>query len=110
MYRVLMFVAGDYIVQYAYRDKNISEPVGLKLAPEPLLSNYGAGHMTQYNMDLDMMCMYNSQERSLDHFVRLGKEAGLQFVRVWDARDTSVIEFCLGDTRPIIGVLEGSTS
>ncbi|KAK0476361.1 S-adenosyl-L-methionine-dependent methyltransferase [Armillaria novae-zelandiae] len=90
----------DYIVQYAYRDKNISESVGLKLSPEPLLPNYGAGRMTQYNMDLDMMCMYNSQERSLDHFVRLGKEAGLQFVRVWDARETSVVEFCLGERSP----------
>ncbi|KAK0214404.1 O-methyltransferase-domain-containing protein [Armillaria fumosa] len=99
----------DYIIQHAYRDKNISESVSLKLAPEPLLQNYGAGRMTQYNMDLAMMCMYNSQERSLDHFVRLGKEAGLQFVRVWDAREISIVEFCLGE-RPIIGVPEGSTN
>ncbi|KAK0437395.1 S-adenosyl-L-methionine-dependent methyltransferase [Armillaria borealis] len=98
----------DYIIQHAYRDKNISEPVGLKLAPEPLLPNYGAGRMTQYNIDLDMMCMYNSQERSLDHFIRLGKEAGLQFVRVWDAREASIVEFCLVG-RPVVGVPGGST-
>ncbi|KAK0215214.1 S-adenosyl-L-methionine-dependent methyltransferase [Armillaria nabsnona] len=98
----------DYIIQHAYRDKNISESVGLKLAPEPLLPNYGAGGMAQYNMDLDMMCMYNSQERSLDHFVQLGKEAGLQFVRVWDARETSIVEFCL-EGRPIVDIPEGST-
>lgn len=65
--------------------------------------------MTQYSMDLDMMCMYNSQERSLYHFVELGKEAGLQFVRVWDARETSIIEFRLVGT-PLVGVPEGSPS
>ncbi|KAK0220874.1 S-adenosyl-L-methionine-dependent methyltransferase [Armillaria nabsnona] len=99
----------DYIIQHAYRDKNIPESVGLKLAPEPLLPNYGAGRMTQYNMDLDMMCMYNSQERSLSHFVELGKEAGLQFVRVWDAREASIVEFCL-EGRPVVGVPEGSAN
>ncbi|KAK0185211.1 S-adenosyl-L-methionine-dependent methyltransferase [Armillaria mellea] len=79
--RVLTVVAGDYIIQHP--------------APEPLLPNYGAGRMTQYNIDVEMMCVCNSQERSLGHFVELGKEAGLRFVRVWDAREASIFEFCL---------------
>lgn len=90
--RLLIF---DYIIQYTNRDEDTSQSVDLKPAPKPLLPNYGAGRMIQYNIDLDMMCLFNSQERSLDHFVKLGKEAGLKFVRVWDAREASIIEFCL---------------
>ncbi|KAK0222574.1 S-adenosyl-L-methionine-dependent methyltransferase [Armillaria nabsnona] len=85
----------DYIIQHANRDKITPQSIGPKPAPEPLLPNYGAGRMTQYNMDVEMMCVCNSQERSLDHFVELGKEAGLRFVRVWDAREASIFEFCL---------------
>ncbi|KAK0501920.1 S-adenosyl-L-methionine-dependent methyltransferase [Armillaria luteobubalina] len=90
--RLLIF---DYIIQHTNRDKDIPQWSGLKLAPEPLLPNYGAGGMIQYNIDLNMMCITNSQEHSLDHFVELGKEAGLRFVRVWDMREASIIEFCL---------------
>ncbi|PBK60856.1 S-adenosyl-L-methionine-dependent methyltransferase [Armillaria solidipes] len=85
----------DYIIQHANRDKTTPQSIGAKPAPEPLLPNYGAGCMTQYNIDVEMMCLCNSQERSLDHFVELGKEAGLRFVRVWDAREASIFEFCL---------------
>ncbi|SJL16444.1 uncharacterized protein ARMOST_19968 [Armillaria ostoyae] len=90
--RLLIF---DYIIQYTNRDKDTSLSVDLRPAPEPLLPNYGAGRIIQYNIDLDMMCILNSQERSLDHFVELGKEAGLKFVRIWDAREASIIEFSL---------------
>ncbi|KAK0184328.1 S-adenosyl-L-methionine-dependent methyltransferase [Armillaria mellea] len=89
--RLLIF---DYIIQYTNRGKDASQSVDLKPAPEPLLPNYGAGRVIQYNIDVDMMCVSNSQERSLDHFVELGKEAGLKFARVWDAREASIIEFC----------------
>ncbi|KAK0476364.1 S-adenosyl-L-methionine-dependent methyltransferase [Armillaria novae-zelandiae] len=85
----------DYILQHANRDGDIPQWPGMKPAPEPLLPNYGAGRMIQYNIDVDMMSVTNSQERSLDHFVALGKETGLRFVRVWDAREASIIEFCL---------------
>ncbi|KAK0443668.1 S-adenosyl-L-methionine-dependent methyltransferase [Desarmillaria tabescens] len=88
-------VLSDYIIEHVNKDEKDAEVVGCKLAPEPLLPNYGAGRMTQYNIDLEMMSMSNSQERSLEHFVSLGKEAGLRFVRVWDAREASVFEFCL---------------
>ncbi|KAK0234213.1 S-adenosyl-L-methionine-dependent methyltransferase [Armillaria fumosa] len=85
----------DYIIQHATRDKTALKSIGAIPAPEPLLPNYGSGRMTQYNIDVEMMCVCNSQERSLDHFVRLGKEAGWQFVCVWDAREASIFEFCL---------------
>ncbi|KAG7439317.1 S-adenosyl-L-methionine-dependent methyltransferase [Guyanagaster necrorhizus] len=86
----------DYIIQHVNRDSNTPESVSdLKLAPEPLLPNYGAGGMTQYNMDLAVMCLFNSQERTLEHFIEMCQEVGLKFVRVWDAGETSVIEFCL---------------
>jgi hypothetical protein len=41
-------------------------------APEPLLPNYGFGRVRQYNLDLDMMCMLNSKERTLEEFAQLG--------------------------------------
>ncbi|KAK0451894.1 S-adenosyl-L-methionine-dependent methyltransferase [Armillaria borealis] len=86
----------DYIIQHANRDKTTSTLIGgFKPAPEPLLPNYGAGCMAQYHIDLDMMVVCNSQERDLDHFIALGKEAGMRFVRVWDAREASIFEFCL---------------
>ncbi|KAK0501971.1 S-adenosyl-L-methionine-dependent methyltransferase [Armillaria luteobubalina] len=90
--RLLIF---DYTIQLANGNEDSPQWLGLNPAPEPLLSNYGAGHMTQYNVDLAMMCLFNSQQRSLDHFVKLGKEAGLRFVRVWDTREASIVEFCL---------------
>ncbi|KAG7441668.1 S-adenosyl-L-methionine-dependent methyltransferase [Guyanagaster necrorhizus] len=86
----------DYIIQHVNRDGNTPGSVSdLKLAPEPLLPNYGAGGMTQYNMDLAVMCLFNSQERTLEHFIELCQEVGLKFVRVWDAGETSIVEFRL---------------
>jgi len=43
-----------------------------------------------------MMILCNSQERCLDHFVQLGKKAGLEFVKVWDVGELVVIEFAPG--------------
>jgi len=43
-----------------------------------------------------MMVLCNSQERCLDHFVQLGKKAGLEFVKVWDVGELGVIEFAPG--------------
>lgn len=67
----------------------------IKPAPKPLLPNYGAGKIRPYNLDLDMMVLFNSQERHLDHFIKLGEQAGLKFVRVWDLKETGVVEFVL---------------
>ena len=69
-----------------------------KQAPEPLLPNYGVGRIRQYNLDLDMMVMVNSQERRLEEFIKLGQEAGLEFVKLWDLGETGVVEFRLAET------------
>ncbi|PBK78854.1 S-adenosyl-L-methionine-dependent methyltransferase [Armillaria solidipes] len=57
-----------------------SRPPGMKMAPHPLLPNYGAGRIRQYNLNLAVMCLFNGQEHRLDQIVELGKE----------------IEFCAG--------------
>ena len=66
-----------------------------KQAPEPLLPNYGAGRIRQYNIDLDMMTMLNSEERQLDGFIRLGEAAGLKYERLWDFGEMGVVEYRL---------------
>jgi len=52
----------EYIIQPANRVAEEEAPV--KQAPEPLLSNDGAGCIRQYNLDIHMMAMLNSEERS----------------------------------------------
>ena len=42
-----------------------------------------------------MMAMLNSQERRLPHFIRLGEAAGLEFVKLWDLGEMSLIEYRL---------------
>lgn len=85
--------ADEYILQPAHR-----EPTGqskLTQAPEPLLPNYRSGGIRQYNLDLDMMVLANSKERSVDDFIRLVEEAGLTFVKVWVCGEMSATEFRL---------------
>ena len=83
----------EYILQHANR-----VPEGkssFTLAPEPLLPNYGAGRIRQYNLDMDMMAMLNSEERQLDAFVRLGEAAGLKFEKLWDFGEMGLVEYHL---------------
>lgn len=40
------------------------------------------------------MVLVNSKERTLDEYVELGKEAGLQFMKVWEFGDMSGVELC----------------
>ena len=83
----------EYILQHANR---VPEEKALtKQAPEPLLPNYGVGRIRQYNLDLDMMTMLNSEERRLPDFIRLGKAAGLEFVKLWDFGETGLVEYKL---------------
>lgn len=77
-----MCCAEEFVLQYA--DRVADESSEFKQAPEPLLPNYGVGRIRQYNLDLDMMVMLNSQERYLEEFIQLGKEAGLRFEKFWD--------------------------
>ncbi|KAF9038013.1 S-adenosyl-L-methionine-dependent methyltransferase [Panaeolus papilionaceus] len=64
-------------------------------APEPLLPNYGVGTVKQYYLDIDMMVAFNSQERQLSQFIKLGDAAGLKFQRVWDLGETGLVEYRL---------------
>jgi hypothetical protein len=43
-----------------------------KQAPEPLLANYGMGRIRLYQQDMNMMNLFNSQERTLQEFVDMG--------------------------------------
>jgi len=65
-------------------------------APEPLLPNYGLGRIRQYRLDLVMMLVCNSKERTLEEFIKVGEEAGLSFVKYWNTRsDLGLLEFRL---------------
>ncbi|KAF8058207.1 S-adenosyl-L-methionine-dependent methyltransferase [Lyophyllum atratum] len=83
----------EYIIQPASppRGEEPSHPP----APSPLLPNYGAGRIRQYNLDIDMMTALNSQERTLDDFIRLGKAVGLNFVKLWSVGEMDIVELSI---------------
>jgi len=62
-------------------------------APAPLLPNYGAGRIRQYNLDFEMLIFMNSEVRSLEKFKKLGEAAGLKFVKHWDLGETGLVEY-----------------
>jgi len=82
----------EYILQHANKE---SGEAATELAPEPLLPNYGAGGIRRYNLDLDMMILFNSEQRHLEQFIDLGEQAGLKFVKVWDLKEMGLVEFAL---------------
>ena len=83
----------EYILQPANRVPEEKSPI--KQAPEPLLPNYGGGRIGQYNLDLHMMAMLNSEERRLPQFIKLGEAAGLKFVKLWDLGEMGLVEYRL---------------
>ncbi|KAG6818997.1 hypothetical protein H0H93_016517 [Arthromyces matolae] len=88
----------DVVLQYACR----SEPGStseLTEAPEPLLPNYGAGRIRQYTLDIVVWSLLNSRERTLDEFVNLADQAGLEFVKLWYTGETGLVEFQLPGER-----------
>ena len=88
-----MFFSEEYILESANRVPE--EKSLIKQAPEPLLPNYGRGRIRQYNLDLHMMTMLNSEERRLPEFIRLGEAAGLEFVKLWDLGEMGLVEYRL---------------
>jgi hypothetical protein len=44
-------------------------------------------------MDINMMALFNTAERTLDDFLKLGESAGLKFVKLWEMGETALIEF-----------------
>ncbi|KAJ6631096.1 S-adenosyl-L-methionine-dependent methyltransferase [Mycena sp. CBHHK59/15] len=86
---------GSRILIHEYILQTVDKTSQFKQAPAPLLSNYGAGGIRQYSIDVSLMVLLNSQERTLDEFVALGEEAGLEFVEMWEfGGDMGVVELC----------------
>ncbi|KAG6811118.1 hypothetical protein H0H92_008918 [Tricholoma furcatifolium] len=84
----------DYVVQHANRmGMNFPE------APEPMLPNFGLGRIRQYNIDILMMILFNSMERTLKEFVDMSEKAGLKFVKLWHVGEMAIIELEPGDER-----------
>ncbi|KXN82887.1 hypothetical protein AN958_01956 [Leucoagaricus sp. SymC.cos] len=73
----------------------VGEGTGAQLVPAPLLPNYGAGRARLYCLDIAMMTLGNSAERTLDEFIKLGEAAGLRFVRLWNLAEMGVVEMAL---------------
>ncbi|KAF5365366.1 hypothetical protein D9757_012126 [Collybiopsis confluens] len=89
----------------------------LDLAPTPLLPNYGAGRIRSYNMDILMMSLLGSQERTLNEFVALwcviypsirmkfviligdllilanSEKCGFEFSKLYEAGEMDLLEF-----------------
>ncbi|KAF4564063.1 hypothetical protein EYR36_003314 [Pleurotus pulmonarius] len=61
-------------------------------APEPLLPNYGAANKRLYQQDLNMMFQFNSKERTLDEFIKLGEASGFRFEKLWDGGEAGIVE------------------
>ncbi|KAJ6511857.1 S-adenosyl-L-methionine-dependent methyltransferase [Mycena vulgaris] len=89
----------EYILQTVASGSEPTDRPHFKPAPVPLLSNYGAGRIRQYNLDLSLMVLLNSQERTLDEYVQLGEAAGLKFVNMWEFGDMSGVELCIDESR-----------
>ena len=88
-----MLHSEEHIIQLANRvpeEKSLFEQ-----APEPLLPNYGSGRIRQYNIDLHVMALFNSEECRLPEFIRLGEAAGLEFVKLWDLGEMGLVEYRL---------------
>ncbi|KAG1864874.1 O-methyltransferase-domain-containing protein [Suillus subluteus] len=66
---------------------------GSSVAPEPMLSNFGAGSHNTYQTDLTMWFAFNSKERTLEELEIIGAAAGLALTQVYDLVDTMLMEF-----------------
>ncbi|KAG5349704.1 hypothetical protein C0989_002318, partial [Termitomyces sp. Mn162] len=87
----------DYVLQHTNRDytgtPQADSTLTLKQAPEPLLPNYGAGHVHQHNLDIATMVLLNSRERTMEEFIDIAGKADLRFVKVWHTGEMAVLEF-----------------
>ncbi|THH26582.1 hypothetical protein EUX98_g7604 [Antrodiella citrinella] len=84
-----------YIIQSASEEGMEDDSDLMPRAPKPLLPNYGEGHVIRYYMDIVMMELLNSQQRTLVEYKRLGESAGLEFVKAYDCGELSALEFKL---------------
>ncbi|KAI0077246.1 S-adenosyl-L-methionine-dependent methyltransferase [Panus rudis PR-1116 ss-1] len=83
----------ECIMPYASREGQDTD--NISQAPSPLLPNYGEGGFVPYAMDILMMNVINSRERTLDEYNALGKYAGFDLVKVWHCEETDILEYKL---------------
>lgn len=75
--------------------KKGNSTVGLQPGTRTIIAQLRRGANSSINLDLNMMAMYNSEERRLDDFIRLGKVAGLKFEKLWHFGDMGAVEYRL---------------
>jgi len=59
--------------------------------PQPLLPNLGRGGVGAYQMDYQILVLFNSQERTVGEFQRLGEETGWKLVSVKRSLHSSIL-------------------
>ena len=64
-------------------------------APAPLLPNFGVGRIRTHYLDMTMMTLLNSEERTLEDYIELVEMSGLNLVKVWDFGETILLELVL---------------
>ncbi|KAF5335915.1 hypothetical protein D9757_005092 [Collybiopsis confluens] len=57
----------EFVLQHAVRGSGGM----IEEAPEPLLPNFGMGHIRLYQQDMNMMNLFNSGERTLQEFIKM---------------------------------------
>ncbi|EKM76020.1 hypothetical protein AGABI1DRAFT_131738 [Agaricus bisporus var. burnettii JB137-S8] len=89
--RLLVHEIDEFVIRPGYRV--LEEEAKIAQAPVPLLSNFGEGRIRQHTMDINMMVIFNSRERTIEDFIYLGKAAGLEFVKLWETGEMGLVEF-----------------
>ncbi|KAJ7175090.1 S-adenosyl-L-methionine-dependent methyltransferase [Mycena crocata] len=70
-----------------------------KEAPAPLLANYGGANDMGYNADFDMFLLFNSQERTVIHFVNLLAKTGWKVTAIHRQPGDSTFLQCVEASR-----------
>jgi len=81
-----------------YRIQNTSRvPHNEKViqAPAPLLPNFGVGRIRTHYLDMTMMTLFNSEERTLEEYIKLVEMSDFSLVKVWDLGETILLELAL---------------
>ncbi|KAJ4478425.1 S-adenosyl-L-methionine-dependent methyltransferase [Lentinula aciculospora] len=63
------------------------------VAPKPLLPNYGVARARTYELDIAMMTLLGSQERTLSEYINLCHQCGLKFSKLYEAGEMDLMEF-----------------
>ncbi|TCD61790.1 hypothetical protein EIP91_007944 [Steccherinum ochraceum] len=86
-------IVQEYVIQSLSEEGSADDEELLPRAPQPLLPNYGEGHILRYYLDIIMLELLNSAQRSLVEYKQLAERAGLEFVKAYDCGELSAIEF-----------------